>query len=182
MTVIVEKINHPKYKPDIYAASKDERFRYLLGSKGKRMLVAFGINPSKANRVRSDATVTRVIRTAAKNGFDGWLMMNVSPERSTDPKNLGAQSLKDKHQKNRMAFRRILETFPDYACLGAWGNLIESRPYLKECLRDLLGETSLSDRDWFCFGATANGHPRHPSRAGYEDFQPFDIESYRSKL
>lgn len=167
-----------EYRPDIYHASPDERFRYLLGQKGKKMLVAFGINPSKANQKRSDATVTRVVRTAAKNQFDGWLMMNVCPQRSTDPKGLKMQSLQEEHRKNSEAFREILKTIPDYACLGAWGNLIESRDYLKHYLTDLVSSPDLIKRKWFCFGTTHQGHPKHPSRSGYNQFRPFDMVQY----
>ena len=150
----------------------------MLGRKGKKMLIAFGINPSKANRVRSDATVTRVLRAAGKNSFDGWLMMNVCPQRATDPANLLVQPSDEEHQKNRRAFRKILRELPEYACLGAWGNLVDSRDYLKRYLFDLLSEPDLIKRPWFCFGTTANGHPKHPSRAGYDQFQKFDIRGY----
>ncbi len=170
--------NSNEYMPDIYAASSDERFRYLLGRKGKRMLIAFGINPSKADRKRSDATVTRVIRAAAKNSFDGWLMMNVCPQRATDPADLQVEPSGEEHQKNRRAFRKILHGLSNYACLGAWGNLVESRDYLKQYLLDLLSEPNLMERPWFCFGTTANGHPKHPSRAGYNQFQKFDMRGY----
>lgn len=170
------------YFPDIYDASEDERFRYLLGQQGRRVLVTFGINPSKANRIRSDATVTRVWRTAARNRFDGWLMLNVCPQRSTDPKKLGMRASQEDHRRNRKALRQILKKIPDYACLGAWGNLIESREYLASHLRDLVGEGDLLKRSWFCFGTTREGHPKHPSRAGYDQFQPFDMAAYMKRL
>lgn len=166
------------YKPDIYEASADERFRYLLGQKGKKVLIAFGINPSTANRIKSDATVTRVMRTSFKNKFDGWLMLNVCSQRATDPKKLSLRSSENEHRKNKKALDFILKTFPDYACLGAWGNLIESRSYLKQCLRDLLHQTDLTKRQWFCYGVTQEGHPKHPSRAAYDQFQSFDIDAY----
>lgn len=170
------------YFPDIYDASEDERFRYLLGQRGTRVLVTFGINPSTANRVKSDATVTRVWRTAAKNHFDGWLMLNVCSQRATDPQKMSPRPSKEDHQKNRRALRRILKQFPDYACLGAWGNLIGSREYLGSHLRDLVGEGDLLKRVWFCYGTTREGHPRHPSRVGYDQFQPFDMAGYIKRL
>ena len=171
-------MEYKKYSPDIYASSPNDQYRYLLGQKGRRVLIGFGINPSKANRVRSDTTVTRVIRTAARNRFDGWLMMNVSSQRSTDPKKMHGQILQNHHRKNLQCFNKILTTFDDYACLGAWGNLIESRDYLKKYLLALIDDKNLMKRPWFCYGTTANGHPKHPSRAGYDQFQQFDIQMY----
>ncbi len=174
----IKILSNAHYRPDIYEASADERFRYLLGQKGKKVLIAFGINPSTANRIKSDATVTRVLRTSLKNNFDGWLMLNVCSQRATDPKNLSLRPSKEEHRKNKKALGLILKTFSDYVCLGAWGNLIESRPYLKQCLRDLLHETDLAKRPWFCYGVTHQGHPKHPSRAAYDQFQSFNIHAY----
>jgi len=173
---------YQKYEPDIYACSTGDTYRYLLGRQGRRTLIGFGINPSKANRVRSDATVTRVIRTAERNGYDGWLMMNVCSQRSTDPKKMHTQMELDEHRKNKKAFEVFLRTVKDYACLGAWGNLIESREYLKKYLLELIDNPVLLRRRWFCYGVTADGHPKHPSRAGYDQFQPFEIRPYLNRL
>jgi len=175
-------VKYKKYEPDIYACSEGDRYRYLLGSKGKRMLIGFGINPSKANRVRSDATVTRVIRTAERNRYDGWLMMNVCSQRSTDPKKMVEGIEANHHRRNTQAFKKILKTMTDYDCLGGWGNLIESRPYLKKYLLELIDQPALLKRHWFCYGLTAEGHPKHPSRVGYDQFQPFDVKEYLKRL
>lgn len=146
------------------------------------MLIAFGINPSKADQQKSDATITRVIRTAEKNNYDGWLMINVCSQRTTDPKKLSDHPSTNEHRKNQSILQATLKTLPEYACLGAWGNLIDSRNYLKQYLKDLVSETDLMKQPWFCFGTTNHGHPKHPSRAGYNQFQQFDIYHYLSKL
>jgi len=173
-----KEMEYRKYEPDIYECANGDTHRYLLGKKGSRPLIGFGINPSKANRARSDATVTRVIRTGERNGYDGWLMMNVCAQRSTDPKKMHAGIEAEHHRKNKRAFRKILKTMQDFVCLGAWGNLIESRPYLKKYLLELIDDPALLRQPWFCYGLTSDGHPKHPSRVGYNQFQPFDIQAY----
>lgn len=177
-----KKIEYRKYEPDIYECAEGDTYRYLLGARGKRMLIGFGINPSKANRVRSDATVTRVIRTGERNQYDGWLMMNVCSQRSTDPKKMVEGIEADHHKRNTQAFNQILKTMNDYDCLAGWGNLIESRLYLKKYLLELIDRPALLKRPWFCYGLTAEGHPKHPSRVGYAQFQPFDVKEYLKRL
>lgn len=175
-------IAYKKYAPNIYDCADGDTHRYLLGNKGQKMLIGFGINPSKANRVRSDATVTRVYRTAQLNQYDGWLMMNVCSQRSTDPKKMHEEIEAGHHERNCQAFGRTLKTLKSYDCLAGWGNLIESRPYLKKYLLELIDRPALLQRSWFCYGLTADGHPKHPSRVGYKQFQPFDVKAYLKRL
>ena len=44
--------------------------------------------------------------------------------------------------------------------LASWGNAIEKRKYLKDCLKEILAIAS--DRKWVCRGKlTVKGNPRH---------------------
>ncbi len=59
--------------------------RYLLKKEGKRILYVIGINPSTANQEKPDRTIRRVMGFAEDNGFDGFAMINLYPQRSTLP-------------------------------------------------------------------------------------------------
>ena len=57
-----------------------------------------------------------------------------------------------------------VKTLPvDPAVWAAWGAIIEKRPYLPGCVRDLVREGEEKGARWYCAGAvTKKGHPHHP--------------------
>lgn len=78
-------------KPAVF--SPDRLYRYTLRrdwlAYGEKKMVAFiGLNPSTADEVKSDPTVTRCINYAKHWGFGGMFMLNIFGWRSTDPKAL----------------------------------------------------------------------------------------------
>ena len=70
----------------LYEKNRNNTARYILGETGKKPLVCVGINPSTAAPNNLDRTLTNVKRFSELNGYDGWLMLNVYPQRSTDPR------------------------------------------------------------------------------------------------
>ena len=73
---------------DLYQCNKDDTSRYILGKDGDKKLFVIGLNPSTANKEKSDTTVAKVEKVAIDNGFDGFVMANLYPYRSTDPDGL----------------------------------------------------------------------------------------------
>ena len=63
-------------------------FRFSLTKEGNRKLVVFGVNPSTANEQIADLTITKVMGFAERNGFDGFIMLNLYPQRCTNPESL----------------------------------------------------------------------------------------------
>ena len=63
----------------------EPKARYALGRKGIRPFVCFGVNPSTATPARLDPTVASVARFTEDHGYDGWLMLNLYPQRATNP-------------------------------------------------------------------------------------------------
>ena len=163
----------------IYEHSADGCARFVLGTVGSNPLVCFGINPSTAKPGALDPTVGRVSRFAADNGFDSWVMLNVYPQISTDPKGLDRTPRPEFTSENMWHIDRVIASRP-LTLLAAWGTLITSRPYLQDLLRGILTRMSASGCDWVSLGEpTKHGHPRHPLyQPARSPLQPFDVGRY----
>ena len=156
--------------------------RFLLGTRGVKTLVCFGINTSTAVPNKLDPTVTKVKNIALRNGYDSFMMMNVYPQRATDPNDLHLENdifLKETNEKHIAKFINNQQ----YDILAAWGNLIEKRSYLYPNLVDIASLTQLQNASWFCLGQlTKSGHPRHPLYIRLDEkIEGFDIKSYIRK-
>lgn len=165
----------------IYERSLDGAARFALGTVGQKPLICFGINPSTAVPGDPDPTVRRVTGFAARYGFDGWIMLNVYPQISTDPKGLDRACNSTLKAENERQIARLIDGRP-LPLLAAWGGLIETRCYLPSLLQDIGKVTAAAGCDWVSLGEPlGGGHPRHPSRArGDAPLIPFDMNSYLS--
>ena len=61
------------YVPDFYT-----EYRYILGTRGEKPLICIGVNPSTAAPDALDPTLQSVQRIALSNGYDSFIMFNVS--------------------------------------------------------------------------------------------------------
>jgi len=154
------KINEHK-TTEIYQKSKDNNFRYALGTKGEKTLYCFGINPSTASNTEYDPTIRKVKSVAKKNGFENVVMLNIYPQRATDPNDLDEEVDRKEHKKN---LQIIINTIDDSSTVwAAWGNLISKRSYLKYCLMDIQQKLKAKKIHWVKMGElTKKGNPRHP--------------------
>ena len=163
----------------------DESCRYVLANGGHKPLVVIGVNPSTANESKSDQTMRKVMGFAERNGYDGFVMLNLYPQRSTDFSGVHGERNEELHQKNLEAIRSFFETHNQLDVLAAWGEKIGKRSYLKDCLRDIVSVLQEGERrvTWMQIGALTNtGHPRHPSRPGYNcGLGTFDVVCYLEK-
>ena len=138
-------------------------WRYLLGTRGERPLVCVGINPSTARPDALDPTLQSVQRIALNNGYDSFIMYNVYAQRATDPEDMEKAFNPALHRENLTAFRYALSLSEKPAVWAAWGNIIEARPFLKSCARDLLPIAAEAGAEWFrCGPVSKKGHPHHP--------------------
>ena len=167
-------------KPWIY--DHDEPLtRYSLGQEGSNPLICFGINPSTAVPGNLDPTVASVARFAAEQGYDGWLMFNLYPQRATNPDNMHKHFQKKIHDKNVGAISSIVRGLPSGADIWcAWGTLIEKRPYLYRCLKDISTILEESDCQYFTRGNISKaGHPHHPLYLRKDSkMDAFDLDKY----
>ena len=65
---------------------------------------------------------------------------------------------------------------------AAWGNIIEKRSYLMDCLRELAELGRGAGARWFTAGPPLkSGHPHHPLYLRRDTaLLPFDVEQYLS--
>ena len=72
----------------IYRFLSEKEDRFVLGEMGLRPLICFGINPSTAVPEKLDRTLSRVKNESMIRKFDGWIMLNIYPQRATDPRKM----------------------------------------------------------------------------------------------
>jgi hypothetical protein len=162
----------------IYEHTTDGSARFVLGTVGTNPLVCFGINPSTARPGVLDNTVTQVTKFAATNGFDSWIMLNIYPQISTDPRGMHHQYRPDLKAENERHIAQIVHGRA--TLLAAWGNNIDRRPYLRTLLRDIIRVTTTTGSEWRSLGElTKAGNPWHPLyRSGTTPLVPFDMARY----
>ena len=167
----------------LYVPNSYSEYRYILGTRGKNPLICIGINPSTAAPDALDTTLKSVERIAHANGYDSFLMFNVYAQRATRPDDMEKAMNPLLHGENRKAFRYLLSLSPAPAVWAAWGNIIEKRDYLTDCMRDFLEDGKNVGAKWFTAGPLLkSGHPHHPLylRKDTQLFD-FDIEAYLKK-
>ena len=164
------------YVPDFYT-----EYRYILGTRGIKPLICIGVNPSTAAPDDLDNTLKSVQRIAAGNGFDSFLMFNVYAQRATRPQDMERERNEALHRENMAAFEYILGLSSGApAVWAAWGNIIEQRRYLKDCVLDMIEIGERYGARWYTAGKrSARGHPHHPLYLRSDSvLDPFDAGRY----
>lgn len=166
-----------------YEIDSENRSRFVLGTKGERTLICIGINPSTAEPNNLDNTLKSVEKNSYKNGFDSWLMLNVYPQRSTDPN--GMHDVRDEkiHQDNLIHIENIFKKSDRTIIWAAWGTLINTRSYLISCLVDIYNISLKYKCEWVTIDKiSSEGHPHHPLYLKPDAIPiTFDIEGYIRK-
>lgn len=142
------------------AFSPDRAYRYWLEATlsdagGVCMFVM--LNPSKADEARSDPTVTRCKRFAARWGYGALWVCNLFALRSTDPAALTASEdpIGTDNDKRLLKAARAADSI-----VCAWGNHGAYLDRGDEVMRALRRE-GLADKTRH-LGITRRGQPRHP--------------------
>ena len=164
----------------LYVPNTYSEYRYILGTRGEKPLICIGINPSTAAPDALDPTLKSVERIAHANGYDSFLMFNVYAQRATRPDDMEPVCNRQLHDENRQAFRYLLSLSPEPAVWAAWGNIIEKRGYLMDCVRDFLADGEAVGARWYTAGPLLkSGHPHHPLYLRKDtQLLPFDIAAY----
>ena len=140
--------------------SDDRKYRYALWriwNSFRPILIQISLNPSKADAIRSDPTVTRGVVRANRNMFGGFIMGNLYALVSTDPKKL----LEDGETiglETDDYLRQMIE-LGDGKVLCGWGSF---KPVPKRAPVVLAMIPNP-----YCLGVNADGQPKHPLYVGY---------------
>jgi len=167
----------------IYSPNSGNSARALLGTHGVQPLVCVGINPSTAAPGDLDRTVATVRRVAVKHGFDSFMMLNVYPQRATDPRDMHVTMDAQLHAWNMESIAQFVGG-RSLSVWAAWGTLIGKRRYLPQALRDISAMPELVNASWLSRGPRSKaGHPHHPLyvRADAE-LDSFDLRAYLARL
>jgi hypothetical protein len=136
----------------LYENDNDNSTRYVLGTKGNLPLICFGINPSTAEPESLDKTLKSVERIAQNNGFDSWIMLNIYPQRATNPNGIHKELDLIIHEKNLRFINQLLSEYESPIIWAAWGTLIEKRPFLMNCLDEIYQLILQYNCQWVSFG------------------------------
>ncbi len=170
----------------LYETNSDNSARYVLGERGDNPLVCIGVNPSTAEPDKLDPTLRNVKRFAESHGFEGWIMLNLYPQRATNPNDLHAEPCDEYMDRNAFWWNWLFDEFHWATIWAAWGTLIEKRDYMTDCLRRLAKTTLYDWRNcnWVTIGKRSQaGHPHHPLYLPKTaQIQTFDIQTYLKNL
>lgn len=127
--------------------------------RGAREVAAFiGLNPSTADEVKNDPTVTRCINYARRWGFHGMFMLNIFALRSTDPRALYRHPDPIGPETNRY-LTEVVQRREVSLVVAAWGNhgALLSRGW------NVITLVRNSGVNLYRLGElTKQGQPRHP--------------------
>lgn len=171
-----------------YEQSFDKTARYILGTKGKKTLLCFGVNPSTASPNDTDKTIANVSRFANTHGYDSYIMLNLYPQRATDPNDMddevNRQYEADNFETIRAVFALLQNEQGQIDIWSAWGTLITKRDYLKSILKEIVRLSNNYNCNWLSMGEISkDGHPHHPLYLAKDlRFDEFDINTYLTKI
>lgn len=180
----LECYDHAKW---LYVPNQYGEYRYILGTRGSNPLICVGINPSTAAPDDLDNTLKSVARIATANGYDSWIMFNVYAQRATNPDDMDLALNAELHRQNMLAFNYVLDLYGEGnapSIWAAWGTIITKRPYLADCVCDMIAAGKSRNARWVCAGKVSKaGHPHHPLYLKKDEpTADFDIEAYLEKL
>lgn len=161
----------------IYLGNDNER--YVLGQPGGRNILVLGVNPSTAKPGDDDPSIRNVRRITKDKGYDGWIMMNLHPQRTPHPEEMYEKTVWSAN--NPMVIEAVMKEFKVHAVWCAWGNMIDmpGKRFLYSelaAIYEVLGDYV----KWFSYGnLTKDGNPRHPLYMPLtHEFLEFDVRGY----
>lgn len=150
----------PIFEPAVF----DGRYRYWLDrdlGSGNETYVWIGKNPSKANDVRNDSSVSRVMRRAKEKGFGKLVVVNLYAYVSPDPRRLLDSFLDARGPIGPRNLDYIDKALQEADCvLLGWGAAYIGPKHEA----NVLGMVREAGKPTYCLGLTMKGSPVHPGR------------------
>lgn len=159
----------------IYQSDEENEFRYVLGHLGKNNIIVVGINPNTGVPNDLEESVNRVVKIAKGLGFDGWIMLNLYPERQLTVDGLSGVMNSEHNSVNLTTIDKVIKDYPKSPIVAAWGNDIIKKDYLITCATNINQVLKKQERKWKCFKINKTGHPKHPLFVGYKIEQLLDF-------
>jgi hypothetical protein len=133
--------------------SEDRKYRYVLWREWDEALpkaMCIGLNPSTANEVDPDPTITRLCQLLKHNGFGSLYMTNLFALISPYPDDLRActNPVMDNDKWLEETRSKCDEV------IFCWGNFKQAEYRAKK----IVSQYPMA----MCFGRNANGSPKHP--------------------
>ncbi len=107
----------------LYSNNSDNKKCFILSESGDNPLVCVGVNPSTAEPENLDDTLIQVKTRALALGYDSWIMINLYPQRATDPDDMHKKLNHKIHRQNLNEIKKYLSG--SYDIWAEWGTLIE---------------------------------------------------------
>lgn len=133
------------------------KFRYKLWriwDESKPLVMCIGLNPSTANAIKPDPTITNLTKMLKILGYGGFYMTNLFAIISSKPEIL--LTCEDPFGNNGHHLAWCYDKCDEV--IVCWGNFKESPKGIDRIYRDL----SWILDDAKCFGTTKSGNPLHP--------------------
>lgn len=122
-----------------------------------------GFNPSKADEIRNDNTVSKDIEFARRLGYGALLKLNVHAFRSTDPGALFECADPTGPENTPRDLLRYCVDSHASIVIATWGMLADGVVHWQKHLSEIMNIFP----ELHCFGRTKSGAPRHTSRIAY---------------
>ena len=106
-------------------------------------------------------------------------MFNIYPQRATNPNDMDKTINQKEMQLNLNKIEEVLSK-GNLDIWVAWGTLITKRPYLKQCLKDIVLIANKYNCKFYSIGAISKqGHPHHPLYLKKDlKLEKFDMDNY----
>lgn len=158
--------------------------RFILGKKGVNNLLVIALNPNTAAGNQHDSTTRNIEKIALQNGFDGWVLFNLSPVRDPKPESLMLNEDTALQEENFKQFCKIVndKEWNIQNVWLTWGNGVMDRAYLKKTAIKMLEQLAFKPAiKYFCIKRTQQHHPYHSAQRVLNSFfKKEDIISLRS--
>ncbi len=141
--------------------SEDRQYRYALWrvwNRNRPVLLQIGLNPSHANELINDQTITRGMARAYKEGFGAFLMGNLYAYVSTNPNRLLMGNLDAIGELTDFYLKQMIDLAERHLC--GWGSFKPVSLRAPAVLAMI--------KEPYCLGVNADGQPKHPLYLPYD--------------
>ncbi|HBX26779.1 MAG TPA: hypothetical protein DEF72_05020 [Gammaproteobacteria bacterium] len=139
------------YRFSDWSDSRRRRYRLSRFWGSGPIACVIGLNPSRADDKHDDPTNRRLISLLTCLGFDGYWLVNLIPEFTPYPNDLGSAPRRLSAINGQLIQNSVSDA--DQTIL-AWGHGGWRCPFRKQVTASIQNPT--------CFGLTKDGEPRHP--------------------